>query len=406
MKLCPTFALAILLISSFVPSCRVAFAQSAPPPRPVDPFSLRARVAAPSALETPRSSEAVAPSASGSESDADASGALDRIALKNGTVLEARVTSLSVRSGLVFSRGSDVSRVPLVEVDYIEASVSEPFAQGCALYARGRDSGASSLYRSALTLFQSARRDSPRRLEREWATAKIVDCLLALGRAEEAAVEFFLLCRTESHGAFLSSIPLFWQNRRATIGVPGTDRSLEDLAAEQLANDKSAQRATPAGRLLAASILINSQHYGRDARATLQALATLEPGDDPSPDEVEMCRVISLLANAQLWRPRLLASPDASELERWRRATALLPNAYQPGPRALVGQAERRLGRAEEATRSLMFAATLARDASLARFCAESAAQIMSESGGEQDARRVLRRFRIEESGDATRPGA
>ena len=372
------------------------------PPAPLDPFTLRARTDATQERMTEAASERNLPtSPSPSSTNAGSSDARDRIVLKDGRTIEGRIVALSGREGASFETKDSTSRVALVDVDYIEAAVGESFARGLALFDRARTSGAASLYRGALACFQDARRSSPRRFEREWATARIVDCLQALGRSEDAVVEFFLLCRLDSHSAYLASIPLRWLNQSAssTVAVGNAERSIEDVAAEWLgATDNPTKRANPSGRLLAASVLLNSNRYGRDAVDALRALATLESADASNRDEVETCRAISLLASAQLWRQRLLASPTADEIERWRRAIVLLPNDFQAGPTALVAQGEQRLGAVEAAARDFLFVATLSLDGRLARSSANAAARLTADSGRAEEARRILRRWGLEDS--------
>jgi hypothetical protein len=255
--------------------------------------------------------------------------------------------------------------VPLDEIDRLEASVGADFARGVEAFERGRKLGDPAEFRRAIALLQTARKSDERRWAKEWATAKVVDALVALGRDDEAAAQFFLICRLDPYSAFLPSIPLRW-TARAAFGAgesPDARRQAEEEAARWLPATKNPSGvANPLGRLLAASILLDSARYKKDAIEALRDLAVCEPPEDArsDADAVRTCRTVALLAAAQRWRLETLTNPTAETVDRWAETAALLPIELRLGPAFLVAVGNESLGRDDAAADGFLRVALLA----------------------------------------------
>ncbi|MBP3530714.1 MAG: hypothetical protein J6K25_05985 [Thermoguttaceae bacterium] len=323
---------------------------------------------------------------------------VDVLRLKGGETLSGTVSRISGRGGLTFQTTDGAARtVPLDEIDRLEASVGAEFARGVEAFELGRKLGDAAEFRRAVALLQAARKTDERRWAKEWATAKVVDALVALGREDDAAAQFFLVCRLDPYSAFLPSIPLRWTSR-AAFGAgesPDARRQAEDEAARWLPATKNPSGvANPLGRLLAASILLDSARYKKDAVEALRDLAVCEPPEDArsDADAVRTCRTVALLATAQRWRLETLTNPTAETVDRWAETAALLPVELRLGPSFLVATGNESLGRDEAAANGFLRVALLA---SANRNLAERAtawAASAFEKIGRRDEAETLRR--------------
>lgn len=291
---------------------------------------------------------------------------VDALRLKSGETLSGAVARISGCGGLTFKTSDGATRtVALDEIDRLEAGVGADFARGVDAFELGRRLGDDAEFRRSIALWEAARKADDRRWAKEWATAKIVDALVALGRDDDAAAQFFLVCRLDPYSAFLPSIPLRWTSR-AAFGAgesPDARRRAEDEAARWLPATKNPSGvANPLGRLLAASILLESTRYKKDAVEALRDLAVCEPPEDArsDADAVRTCRTIALLAAAQRRRLETLTNPTAETVERWAEATALLPVELREGPEFLVALGNESLGRDETAADGFLRVALLA----------------------------------------------
>ena len=291
---------------------------------------------------------------------------VDVLRLKSGETLSGTVARISGNGGLTFKTTDGATRtVPFDEIDRLEASVDVDFARGVEAFELGRKLGDPAEFRRAIALLQAARKTDERRWAKEWATAKVVDALVALGRDDDAAAQFFLICRLDPYSAFLPSIPLRWAPR-AAFGAgesPDARRQAEDEAARWLPATKNPSGvANPLGRLLAASILLDSARYKKDAVEALRDLAVCEPPEDArsDADAVRTCRTVALLAAAQRWRLETLTNPTAETVDRWAETTALLPVELRLGPTFLVATGNDSLGRFDAAADGFLRVALLA----------------------------------------------
>lgn len=329
-----------------------------------------------------------------------ASGAnrVDVLRLKGGETLSGTVSRISGRGGLTFKTTDGATRtVPLDEIDRLEASVDADFARGVEAFELGRKLGDAAEFRRTVALLQAARKTDERRWAKEWATAKVVDALVALGREDDAAAQFFLICRLDPYSAFLPSIPLRWAPR-AAFGAgesPDARRQAEDEAARWLPATKNPSGvANPLGRLLAASILLDSARYKKDAVEALRDLAVCEPPEDARSDAdvVRTCRTVALLATAQRWRLETLTNPTAETVDRWAETTALLPVELRWGPAFLVATGNESLGRDDAAADGFLRVALLSSaNRNLAERATARAASAL-EKIGRRDEAEALRR--------------
>lgn len=329
-----------------------------------------------------------------------ASGAnrVDVLRLKSGETLSGTVSRISGRGGLTFKTTDGAARtVPLDEIDRLEASVGAEFARGVEAFELGRKLGDLAEFRRAVALLQAARKTDERRWAKEWATAKVVDALVALGRDDDAAAQFFLICRLDPYSAFLPSIPLRWAPR-AAFGAgesPDARRQAEEEAARWLPATKNPSGvANPLGRLLAASILLDSARYKKDAVEALRDLAVCEPPEDArsDADAVRTCRTVALLAAAQRWRLETLTNPTAETVDRWAETAALLPLELRLGPSFLVATGNESLGRDDAAADGFLRVALLSSaNRNLAERATARAASAF-EKIGRRDEAETLRR--------------
>lgn len=387
-------ALCALVASAFVPS---AFAQNGSGRVRVDanigakdPFAQRAArgsqtIPTSPAKETPkvdndRSTSASKTTVKPAQADADLvylQGASEPIACV--------VVSVSGKDGLKLKADERVATYALNEVERVELSAPESYALGVEAFNAGMKRGLASEYDRALELFKTARDDASRRIEKELATCRIVETYQALGRDDEAAAEFFILCRLDPYSAYLRSAPLRWHERNSlSRGSSADSKQLTESVASQWlsANANPSQGPNPAARLLAASLLLNSRQYGQDAVDAMQQLASATASDDATPDEAETTRVIALLATAQLWRQTILRKPTERDLQRWERTVALLPGAYRVEPSLLIAEARRALGQDAEAATAFLRVATLAQTRfTLAEYAAKEAADAFERAG-------------------------
>ncbi len=330
---------------------------------------------------------------------------VDVLRLKGGETLSGTVSRISGRGGLTFKTTDGAARtVPLDEIDRLEASVGAEFARGVEAFELGRKLGDAAEFRRAIALLQAARKTDERRWAKEWATAKIVDALVALGRDDDAAAQFFLICRLDPYSAFLPSIPLRWAPR-AAFGAgesPDARRQAEDEAARWLPATKNPSGvANPLGRLLAASVLLDSARYKKDAVEALRDLAVCEPPEDARSDAdvVRTCRTVALLAAAQRWRLETLTNPTAETVDRWAETAALLPVELRLGPAFLVATGNESLGRNDAAADGFLRVALLsAANRNLAERATARAGSALERLGRRDEAetlrRDAERRFR------------
>ncbi len=302
----------------------------------VDPFAARAnRLSSTPANDS--DDKTVAPPAEkdpASSTPAPSAVANDLLTLRDGRSLRGELLALSPSAGVLMRVDGQEVRAPFEDVLAAELTASPTFldaqrALDSARRARDLDEA-----RRAISLFQQARADASRSLEKEWATARRVEALLALGKRDAAALEFFILCRLDPYCARLDSIPLVWPNQTKSDDSSAYLRAKD--AALNVLDGQDASSKSPVAKLLAASILARDSQGKAKASAALRELSVCEAPDGENPAIQEICRLVSLLALAQLWRDEILAGPKPDAPKRWLRVYERLPNDLKPGPAYLM----------------------------------------------------------------------
>ncbi len=157
--------------------------------------------------------------------------------------------------------------------------------------------------------------------------ARRLRCAAALGDVAEEITGFLAIVQANDRTRFFHLIPLAWQ---------ASDRISGQLAGELerwLAIDD------PVRGLIAASWLLSSDSEAAETRLKKLAIA----GDSR----------VAQLADAQLWRPRLIVS-GAEELRRWNLAINRMPEPIQAGPRYLAAMLKKRLRGDDQAAVALL----------------------------------------------------
>lgn len=280
-------------------------------------------------------------------------GGSDRVVVADSTrpegerVVTGTIRSITGAEGVTIqSAGSgETFSFPMTTVLDIVTERSPSHAAGETFFDRGIKTGDREEFSKALLFFREARRNEE---ERAWScrllTARIVDCLVMLGDGEQAAEEFFLLCRADPLTPHLSSVPLPWSDRFTSSSVPRQTSTAEWLEPEKNPTGKW----NPAGRLLAASILLSGPDRKKGI-AALQELAGMRNPFPDQPDAAEFCRTVSLLAAAQLWRMKLPLIPNKGEVEKWEKALDRFPVSAAAGPTYVVARALEKAGDQEGA---------------------------------------------------------
>ncbi|MBM4002765.1 MAG: hypothetical protein FJ295_05675 [Planctomycetes bacterium] len=234
-----------------------------------------------------------------------------------GEILDYTGTELKWRS----STGREET-VPAAQVIRVRTEWTADQMQGDAQFDTGRFEDAAERYRAAQTA------ESRLWVKRQIA-ARLVACYRNLGQWQKAAELFLALIRNDAKTQYVDHIPLSWS-------------SLEpDVRLAQAANEWVKDDDAPAGMLIGSSLLLSLGERG-PAVAALERLGKRKLLDPR----------IAALADAQLWRTRLVASTSA-DLESWRQKIARMSSSIQAGPCYLLAQGLARHEQREEA--AMMF---------------------------------------------------
>ena len=206
--------------------------------------------------------------------------------------------------------------------------------------------------------------------QRPWAQRRLlaagVDCLRELGQYERAGEAFISLYRGDPTTAELGVIPLPW--------LPPTP---DDRRIETKAQGWSADRDSPAAQLLGAAWLVA---LGQRA-APFEQLRRLTTHSDAR---------IALLAEAQLWRAKLV-SVSASDVESWERQVERLPPSVRAGPYFVIGEAWSRLDAPQRAALAYLRVPLQFGEQRRLAAAARSAAATQLDKLGQADAAQRLR---------------
>ncbi len=168
----------------------------------------------------------------------------------------------------------------------------------------------------AVALLETALKQEERTWVRREILAVLVRCAVRRSDFAGAGARFLAMVESDPATRHFALIPLVWGTRERTAP--------DARAAGQVWLD----RASEAGRLIGASLLLEDERARGPAQVALRELAT---SVDPR---------IKLLAQAQAWRAQI-AKGDLGELqvEQWRRRVEAMPEELRAGPSYLVGRA-------------------------------------------------------------------
>lgn len=216
-------------------------------------------------------------------------------------------------------------------------------------------------YATARQLYSNARdkiRDEKDRAEWKRMSMQIVRCQTALGDREQAAEEFFLLCRIDPLTP-LDYIPLPWfVPLNPKQGTRPREKTAEDWL-DPLQN----KTKSPAAMLLAAGILSISNNSSKQNQGMqqLRNLAGFLDSETDSSDKnkkdtaIQIQQDAAMLAGVLLWKEqRIPMLRNASELIPLRRFLDKIPESQQAGPLYLYGRAAKQVGETEEAVLAWM----------------------------------------------------
>lgn len=261
-----------------------------------------------------------------------------------------RVESVTGIKGVTILADGEKRSIPFASLFDLETDRSDAHLAAEEAFQKGKDSGDRSDFSRALELFRSARSTENRYWVKQLLTARIVDSQVALGEAGHAADEFFLLVQTDPATPYLASLPLDWTGRLSLSGL-ATDQKRLLSWLEPTANPSG--KVNPAGRLLAASLLLSGAERSR-AITALRELVTLRSPDPNNNDLTEYCRCLSLLAMAQLWKTSLAAGPKPADVRRWAATLDHFPPSLAVGPAEVVARGFQKTGQPEAAEEILL----------------------------------------------------
>lgn len=190
-------------------------------------------------------------------------------------------------------------------------------------------------------------------------TTQIVRCSTALGDAERAVEEYFLLCRVEPSTP-LDHIPLPWFTPlNSSTGTQPRMKTAEDWL-----DPLQTKIRSPSATLLAATVLATGRDNAKRLRGLqiLRDLASLPESSTPESDtktdpkdkNASLQRQTGQLANVLLWKQQIPRLRSKNDLAPLRRQLEQLPESLRAGPWFLFGQAARQAGEHEDAVLAWM----------------------------------------------------
>ena len=239
-------------------------------------------------------------------------------------------------------------------------------------HAKGLQHFVAGDYTKAVTNFEAALQIE----ERKWVRREILSMLVRShrksGDLSAAALHFLAITKSDAETRHMAEIPLVWTPRKVSPRLKGQ--------AKLWLFEKN-----PAGKLIAAAVLIDDKMYGKTARETLLGL------------RVTTDTRINALAAAQLWRMKLRKGPpDAGELKQWKKTAAGLPGKLRAGPYYLIGRAHQARKEHEQAAAALLWIPLVYdEDRQLsARACLE-AADALVDAGQPREALTLYREVQV-----------
>lgn len=173
-------------------------------------------------------------------------------------------------------------------------------------------------YADALNAYLAASQTEPRGWVKDVIKARAIACFREQPQPVRAGELFLSMYQRDPETPHFDLIPLAWIP--ASEAVESTDGKLRDSAQRWLA-----EAASPGSMLLGASWLISA---GEPGRAVVPLRSLTQNAD----------KRVALLAEAQLWRTRLVQAQE-SEVEVWERIPPRLPGPLRAGPYFTLGLA-------------------------------------------------------------------
>lgn len=227
-------------------------------------------------------------------------------------------------------------------------------------------------YKKAVANFEAALQIE----ERKWVRREILSMLVRShrksGDLSAAALHFLAITKSDAETRHMTEIPLVWTSRKLSPRLKGQ--------AKLWLFEKS-----PAGKLIAAAVLIDDKMYGETARETLLGL------------RVTTDTRINALAAAQLWRMKLRKGPpDAGDLKQWKKTARGLPGKLRAGPYYLIGRAHQARKEHEQAAAALLWIPLVFDgDRQLAARACLEAADALVDAGQPQESLTLYREVQV-----------
>lgn len=208
--------------------------------------------------------------------------------------------------------------IPSDRVIEIQSAWLRPHALGDGLLAAGK-------FDEALGQYRQAVRQEKRHWVRQRILVQVIWCYRGQGKLDLACDEFLNLQKSDPPPQYFAAIPLGWR------GQPPPEMARR--AGDYL---KSSSSVT---RLIGASWLLPTNRIA--AGDVLQQLT------------IDRDKRVALLAEAQLWRTRIVTAND-DDLKRWERMLQRIPVALRGGPYYTLGRGLAQRNHHEQAALILM----------------------------------------------------
>ncbi len=192
------------------------------------------------------------------------------------------------------------------------ADVTELQFQRTATHEAADQLFAAGEYDEAIRSYLSAMGGEPRVWVRRMMVAHLVQAYAMRGQMDRAGRAFLELLQSDPTTHYFPTIPLAW---RPATGSPQLERQAE----QWLAADEG-----PTASLIGASWLLSGSRRGE----AIDRLRQLAADRDPR---------IALLAQAQLWRTRIVTA-DPDEVDRWETVVQRMPAELRGGPYFILGK--------------------------------------------------------------------
>lgn len=270
--------------------------------------------------------------------------AQDRITVQSGSGLkhyEGTVRSFTGKEGLVLRIRDGSEEIFSIDcIREIRTKRNESHVQADSHFERNR-------FEDALNLYRKARELENRPWVRQQISTMCVRSLRALDRTGESYQEFLNLTRTDPFSPYFTCIPLMWFSGSSLSSVGISPEQRFALQWIELRNNPDGIENHTIS-LLAASILLSSPRNEHRVRAVEQLRKLTYLGTNPSvsdnPSKPEsdhealVRNQLALLANAQLWRTKIVNLKSKKDLESWEPLVDSMFEPLRGGPYLILGE--------------------------------------------------------------------